>query len=303
MLLNQTANAPESSAGAHVVDVTTKNFVKEVIEESKLQPVLVDFWAPWCAPCKTLGPIIEKIVHSAKGKIKLAKMNIDDHPEVASQLGIQSIPAVFAFVNAQPVDGFVGALPEAQIKAFVDRLIGGGNEHNTAESLKLAEETLKSGDAAKAAEIFAAILGEEPENILALAGLVRCHVAAGNLEPARQTLALIPKAKEGDPAVSAARAALELADQAKNVGDTASLEAKVSASPLDHQSRFDLAVALNAKGKRREALEHLIAIVKRDRKWNDDGARKQLVQFFEAWGSNDENTIEGRRQLSLILFA
>jgi len=300
MLLNQAANAP--AADSLVTDVTTQNFVKEVIEESKRRPVLVDFWAPWCGPCKTLGPVIEKIVHSAKGKIKLTKMNIDEHPQVASQLGIQSIPAVFAFVNGQPVDGFVGALPEGQVKAFVDRLIGGAGS-NTAESIQLAEDALKSGDAAKAAEIFASILGEEPENIQALAGLVRCHVAAGNLEPARQTLALIPKAKENEPVVSTARAALELADQAKNVGDTAPLEAKVTADPLDHQARFDLAVALNAKGKRREALEHLMTIVKRDRKWNDDGARKQLVQFFEAWGPNDENTIEGRRQLSLILFA
>jgi putative thioredoxin len=300
MLLDQAGNAP--APGGLVVDVTTQNFAKEVIEESKRQPVLVDFWAPWCGPCKTLGPIIEKIVQSAKGKIKLAKMNIDEHPQVASQLGIQSIPAVFAFANGQPVDGFVGALPEGQVKAFIDRLIGGGGT-DTAELIKLAEETLKSGDAAKAAEIFAAILGGEPENVQALAGLVRCHVAAGNLEPARQTLALIPKAKENDPAVSAARAALELADQAKNVGDTALLEAKVSANPLDHQVRFDLAVALNSKGKRREALEHLIAIIRKDRKWNDDGARKQLVQFFEAWGPNDENTVEGRRQLSLILFA
>ncbi len=301
MLPNQAANAA-SPAGGFVIEVTAQNFVKEVIEQSKLQPVLVDFWAPWCGPCKTLGPLIEKIVHSAKGKIKLAKMNIDEHPQVASQLGIQSIPAVFAFANGQPVDGFVGALPEGQVKAFVDRLIGGGGS-DTGELLKLAKETLKSGDAAKAAEIFATILSEEPENIQALTGLVRCHVAAGNLGPARQTLALIPRAKENDPAVSAARAALELADQAKNVGDTAPLEAKVTANPLNHQARFDLAVALNAKGKRREALEHLIAIVKRDRKWNDDGARKQLVQFFEAWGANDENTVEGRRQLSLILFA
>src|SRR5262249_34570605 len=228
-------------------------------------------------------------------------MNIDEHPGVAGQLGIQSIPAVFAFVNGQPVDGFVGALPEGQVKAFIDRLIGpsGGG---AAELLKSAEAALNSGAAANAADIFAQVLAEEPENVPALAGLARCHVAAGNLEPARATLGLIPKEKASDPAVTAARAALELAEQAKSVGDVAPLEAKVNANPFDHQARFDLAVALNARGNRKAALDHLIEIVKRDRKWNDDGARKQLLQFFEAGGVNDETTIEGRRQLSSLLF-
>jgi putative thioredoxin len=296
------ANPAVPAADGLVIDVTTQNFVKEVIEESKRRPVLVDFWAPWCGPCKTLGPAIEKLVHSSKGKIKLAKMNIDEHPQVAQQLGVQSIPAVFAFVNGQPVDGFVGALPESQIKSFIDRLTG-GNGNDTADIIKLAEQTLKVGDAAKAAELFASILGGDPENTEALAGLTRCHVAAGNLEPARQALSLIPKAKENDPLVSAARAALKLAEQAKTVGDTKPLEAKLAANPLDHQARLELALALNSKGTRREALDQLIAIIKRDRKWNDDAARKQLLQFFEAWGSNDENTVEGRRQLSSILFS
>jgi putative thioredoxin len=302
MLLNQGNSAPATAVDSFVIETTTQTFVKEVIEESRRQPVLVDFWAPWCGPCKTLGPVIEKIVKTAKGKIKLAKMNIDKHPQVAQQLGIQSIPAVFAFVNGQPIDGFVGALPEGQVKAFIDRLVGesGGD---TAELIRQAEQTLVVGDAVKAAEIFANLLSEEPENVQALAGLVRCHVAAGNLEPARQTLELIPKAKENDPLVSAARTALKLSEQAKNVDDVATLEARVAVNPLDHQARFDFAVALNFKGNRRKALDQLIEIIKRDRKWNDDGARKQLVQFFEAWGSSDENTIEGRRQLSLILFS
>jgi putative thioredoxin len=300
-LLNQKTEAP-AAADSLVTDTTTQGFVKDVIEESRKRPVLVDFWAPWCGPCKTLGPVIEKLVRAAKGKVKLVKMNIDEHPAVPGQLGIQSIPAVFAFVNGQPVDGFVGALPEGQVKAFIDRLIGPVGS-DTAELIKAAEETLKSGAAAKAAEMFAHILAEEPENLQALAGLARCHIAAGNLEPARTTLALVPKEKANDPAVSAARAALELAEQAKSVGDVAPLEAKVAANPLDHQARFDLALALNARGDRRAALDHLIEIVKRDRKWNDDGARKQLVQFFEAWGVNDEATIEGRRRLSSLLFA
>jgi putative thioredoxin len=301
MLLNQKAEAPVG-ADDLVADTTTQGFVKDVIEESRRRPVLVDFWAPWCGPCKTLGPAIEKVVRAAKGKLKLVKMNIDEHPAIPGQLGIQSIPAVFAFVNGQPVDGFVGALPEGQIKAFVDRLIGpvGGD---TIDLAKAAEEALKSGAAAKAAETFAQILATEPENVAALAGLARCHIAAGNLEPARATLALVPKEKANEAAVSAARAALDLAEQAKSVGDVAPLEAKVAADPLDHQARFDLALALNAGGKRGAALDHLIEIVKRDRKWNDDGARKQLLQFFEAWGVNDEASIEGRRRLSSLLFA
>jgi putative thioredoxin len=303
MLLNQGTNPSPPAADGHIVDVTTQNFVKEVIEESKQQPVLVDFWAPWCGPCKTLGPVIEKAVAAARGKVKLAKMNIDEHPQVAQQLGIQSIPAVFAFSNGQPVDGFVGALPEAEVKAFIDRLAGPAGAPDMAEAIKTAEEMLNAGDAAQAAEIFAQIIAEQPGNVAALAGLTRCHIAAKNLEQARQTLALVPKDKANDAAVTAARAALELAEQAKDLGDAGPLEARVAANPLDHQARFDLAVALNARNDRSAALDHLLEIVKRDRKWNDDGARKQLVQFFEAWGPNDENTVEGRRKLSLILFS
>lgn len=301
MLLNQGAPAP-SKADDLVSDTTTQGFIKDVIEESRRRPVLVDFWAPWCGPCKTLGPVIEKVVRAAKGKLKLVKVNIDEHPQIASQLGVQSIPAVFAFVNGQPVDGFLGALPESQVASFVERLTGkaGGT---AADLVKSAEESLAKGDAAGAADQFAQVLAEEPENVKALAGLARCHVSAGNLVPARATLSLIPKDKENDPAVSSARAALELAEQAASIGDLAGLEAKVAANPLDHQTRFDLAIALNFCGKRAEALDHMLEIVRRDRKWNDDGARKQLLQLFEAWGATNEMTIEGRRRLSSILFA
>ena len=303
MLLDQGTNpAAPAPGGDLVIDVTTQNFVKEVMEESKRRPVLVDFWAPWCGPCKTLGPVIEKVVRAAKGKVKLAKMNIDEHPQVAQQLGIQSIPAVYAFSNGQPVDGFVGALPEPEVKAFIERLAGspgGGIE----DLVKSAEENLKSGDAAGAAAAFTQILSEQPENIAARAGLVRAQLAAGQTEEAKKTFALIPQDKANDAAVSAARAALDLAERAASVGDIAPLEAKVAANPLDHQARFDLAVALAAQGKRAEAVNHLLEIVRRDRKWNDDGARKQLVQFFEAWGGADENTVEGRKKLSLILFS
>ena len=247
-------------------------------------------------------------MRAAKGKVKLVKMNIDEHPQIPGQLGVQSIPAIFAFANGQPIDGFLGALPEGQVAAFIERALakGGGAADagpDLVEILKAADGLLAEGDAAGAADLFAQVLGLDSVNLRALGGLARAHVAAGNLEPARQTLSLVPKGKENDPALSAARAALELADQAAKLGDVSELEAKVAANAADHQARFDLAVALNAKGDRAKALDHLIEIVRRDRKWNDDGARKQLLQFFEAWGPTDAMTLEGRRRLSLILFA
>ena len=291
------------AADGHIKDTTTQTFMKDVIEESKHQPVLVDFWAEWCGPCKQLTPVLEKVVKAAKGKVKLAKMDIDKHPAIPGQLGIQSIPAVFAFVNGQPVDGFMGALPEGQVVSFIERLTKGKVGAEEQDLLKTADAALLDGDAAGAAELFAQILAEEPGNIHALAGLTRCYVETGALEQAKQTLALVPEAKRNEAAVAAARAALELAEQASSVGPIAELEHKLAQNALDHQARFDLAVALNAKGQRKEALDHLIEIVKRDRKWNDDGARKQLVQLFDAWGATDEATLEGRKRLSSILFA
>ncbi len=298
-LLGETAAAQ----AAPVKDTTTQTFVKDVIEESKRQPVLVDFWAEWCGPCKQLAPVLEKVVRAAKGKVKLVKMDIDKHPSIPGQLGIQSIPAVFAFVNGQPVDGFLGALPESQITAFIERITKdriGGEEK---DQLKHADEALAKGDAAGAAELYAQVLEQDSSNVAALAGLARSYVRTGAIEQAKQTLALVPEAKRNDSAVAAARAALDLAEQAKSVGPLSELEQKVAANPLDHQARFDLAVALNGKGRRAEALDNLLEIVKRDRKWNDDGARKQLVQFFEAWGPTDEATVNGRRRLSSILFS
>ncbi|HVG52219.1 MAG TPA: thioredoxin [Xanthobacteraceae bacterium] len=291
------------AADNHIKDTTTQTFMKDVIEESKRQPVLVDFWAEWCGPCKQLTPVLEKVVKNAKGKVKLAKMDIDKHPQIPGQLGIQSIPAVFAFVNGQPIDGFMGALPESQVTAFIERLTKGKVAPEEQDMLKAADAALAEGDAAGAAEIYAHVLQEEPANLQALAGLTRCYVETGALDQATQTLAMVPEAKQGDAAVAAARAALELALQASNVGPIAELEQKVTQNPLDHQSRYDLAVALNAKGQRKEALDHLIEIVRRDRKWNEDGARKQLVQLFDAWGPTDEATLDGRKRLSSILFA
>lgn len=294
---------PAATADALVKDTTTQTFVKDVIEESKRQPVLVDFWAPWCGPCKQLTPVLEKAVKAAKGKVKLVKMNIDEHPAIPGQMGIQSIPAVIAFANGKPADGFMGALPESQVVAFLERLTKDQIGGEAQDLLKEAEAALAEGDAAGAADLYAQILAEDGSNVPALGGLARCYVDTGALDQARQTLDMVPENKRNDAAVTAARAALELAEQAKTLGPVSELEQKVAANPLDHQARFDLALALNGNNRRMEALEHLIAIVKRDRKWNDDGARKQLVQFFDAWGATDEATVEGRKRLSSILFA
>jgi len=295
--------AQTAAADALVKDTTTQAFVKDVIEESKRQPVLVDFWAPWCGPCKQLTPVLEKAVRAAKGKVKLVKMNIDEHPAIPGQMGIQSIPAVIAFVDGRPADGFMGALPESQVVAFLDRLTKDSIGGETKDLLKAADAALADGDPAGAANLYAQLLAEDNSNVQALAGSARCYVETGALDQARQTLAMIPDSKRGESAVAAAQAALQLAEQVKTLGPVAELEQKVAANPLDHQARFDLALALNGKGRRLDALEQLISIVKRDRKWNDDGARKQLVQFFEAWGPTDEATIEGRKRLSSILFA
>ncbi|MGB7886789.1 MAG: thioredoxin [Xanthobacteraceae bacterium] len=294
----QTAVADES-----IKDTTTQTFAKDVVEESKHQPVLVDFWAPWCGPCKQLTPVLEKAVKAAKGKVKLVKMNIDEHPGIPGQMGIQSIPAVIAFVNGQPADGFMGALPESQVIAFLERLTKDRIGGEAKDLLKAADTALAEGDAAGATELYSQLLAEDAENVPALAGLVRSYVETGALDQAKQTFDKIPEAKRNDAAVGAARAARELAEQAKKLGPVDELEQKVAANPLDHQASFDLALALNGKGRRLDALEQLISIVKRDRKWTDDGARKQLVQFFDAWGPADEATIEGRKKLSSILFS
>ncbi|MBV9566626.1 MAG: thioredoxin [Hyphomicrobiales bacterium] len=291
------------SATAPVKDTTTASFRQDVIAESARQPVLVDFWAPWCGPCKQLAPILEKAVQAAKGKVKLVKMNIDEHPQIPGQLGIQSIPAVIAFQRGQPVDGFMGAVPESQVKAFIERLVGPLGPSSLETLLAQADEAAKTGDVGGAAEGYAAALAQEPGNARALGGLARMQVASGALAEARRFLDMAPADKSDDPAISAARAALELAEQAANAGDLKGLETAVEANPLDNQARFDFASALNAKGRREEAIDQLIAIIKRDRGWNDDGARKQLLQFFEAWGPMDEMTKLGRRKLSSVLFS
>ena len=286
-----------------VTETTTQTFARDVLEASRQQPVLVDFWAPWCGPCRTLGPTIEKAVRAAKGAVKLVKMNIDDHPAVAGQLGIQSIPAVIAFANGQPVDGFVGALPESQVKEFIARVAGPAGPSDDEELVAEGEALLAAGDTAGAADRFAAALKVAPDSVPAVVGLARCLLATGEVERARQTLDMLPELAASDPKVSAVRAQLDLAAQTAGLGDQSSLEARIAADPKDFQAHFDLALLLNAKGDREGAADRLLEILAKDRNWQEDKARKQLLQFFEAWGPMDEATLTGRRRLSSMLFA
>ena len=287
-----------------VKDVTTASFKTDVLNVSLRQPVLVDFWAPWCGPCKQLAPVLEKAVADSKGKVTLVKMNIDDHPQVAGQLGIQSIPAVIAFDKGQPVDGFMGALPESQVRGFIERLVGPLAADADA-ILGQAEAAVEAGDAPGAAELYAQVLAEDETNVKALGGLAKLHVEAGDLDQAKAVLSMAPRpapGKDPDPAIAAVIAAIQLAEQAASVGDLGGLLKRIAEDPDDHQARFDLALALNAKGDRQGAADRLLEIVKRDRKWNEDAARKQLLQFFEAWGLMDPSTISARRKLSAIWF-
>ncbi|MHC2306531.1 putative thioredoxin [Bradyrhizobium elkanii] len=266
-IMEQGGPTPEAAPDL-IKETTTQTFVKDVIEESRRQPVMIDFWAPWCGPCRQLTPILEKAVRNAKGRVKLVKMNIDEHPQIPGQMGIQSIPAVIAFVGGQPADGFMGAVPESQVNAFIEKITKGvpaAGEPNLTEILAEADAVLAEGDAAQAAQIYAEVLAHDATNIAALAGLAKCYVTSGAMEQAKQTLAMVPESKRNDAAVKAVQAAIDLAEQAEAVGPVAELEQKVAANPLDHQARFDLATALNAMGKRTEATEQLLAIVRRDR--------------------------------------
>ena len=296
-------NPPANPGDGDIIkDATTASFVKDVIEASKDVPVIVDFWAAWCGPCKQLTPILERVVRAYAGKVRLVKVDVDANQAVAAQLRIQSMPTVYAFRDGRPLDGFVGAQSEAEVRAFVERIVGADEASGIEAVLNSAAELIDEGDLQGAAEIYAAILQEDRENVAALAGLAQCYLKTGDFERARQTISLVPPENRTLAAVEAVNAALDLAEKAARVGDLAEFEVRLNADPADHQARYDLAVGLAGMGKKAEALDHLLEIVRRDRKWNDEAARMQLLQFFEAWGSKEPLVGEGRRKLSSLLF-
>ncbi len=286
-----------------VKDSSTAGFAKDVLDASRQALVLVDFWAAWCGPCKQLTPILEKVVRSYGGKVRLVKVNTDEHSAVAAQLRVQSLPTVFAFRDGRPIDGFMGAQPESAVRAFIDRLLGEETASDIAGVLEAAEAALEAGDLHGAAEAFASVLQEDQQNPQALAGLAKCYLKSGDLERAEQTIALVPPDKRSVSSVLSVRAALDLAKQAGKTDNRAELEKRLQANPADHEARFDLAVASAARGRNQDALDHLLEIVRRDRNWNDQAARKQLVKLFDAWGAKDALTLEGRRRLSSLLFS
>jgi putative thioredoxin len=298
------ARKPAPKGDANIIrDTTTAGFAKDVLEASRHALVLVDFWAAWCGPCKQLTPLIEKVVRSYAGKVRLVKLNVDEHPTVAGQLRVQSLPTVYAFRDGRPLDGFMGAQPESAIRAFIDRLLGQDGADDIAASLEEAERAFDSGDLQAAAEIYAAILQVDRQNAAALAGLAKCYLRTGDISRAEQTIALVQPDKRQAPAVASVRAALDLARKAGPGTNVEALERQVRHNPSDHQARLDLALACVARGDKGRALEHLLELFRRDRNWSDEAARKQLLQLFEAWGPKDPHTIEGRRRLSSLLFS
>ncbi|MBY3071691.1 thioredoxin [Rhizobium laguerreae] len=300
------APQPAAAAGSYITETTTANFSKDVIEASRSQPVLVDFWAPWCGPCKQLTPVLEKVVNEAKGRVRLVKMNIDDHPSIAGQLGIQSIPAVIAFVNGRPADGFMGAVPESQIQQFIDRIAGPAGADEAAEIeavLAEAAELLAAGNINEAAQLYGAVMQADPENAKALAGMAECMIAANQHQRAREILTELPEELAKDAGIQAVLMKLEQIEEARKLGDPVALERQLAANPDDHETRIKLAKIRNVEGRRDEAADHLLLIMRKDRAFDDDGARRQLLQFFEVWGFKDPATVAARRKLSAMLFS
>jgi putative thioredoxin len=293
------------AAATPVKDVTTATFMAEVVDGSFDTPVIVDFWAPWCGPCRQLGPLLEKTVRAANGAVRMVKVNIDENPEIAQQMRIQSIPAVYAFKEGRPVDGFVGAQPESQVKQFVQRVSGGkGGPSPVEEALAMAKEALQQGDHGSAGAVFSQVLQREPGNIDALAGLARALTAGGDFRRARQTLDRVGKEHTGHAEITAARAALELAEHAKTaMASAGKLRARLAQNPDDHEARLELATALFGSGGRETAIDELLTLYKRDREWNEQAARKQLVKFFEVMGATDPLTLSARRRLSALMFS
>lgn len=301
--------APQAAPADLIKDSDQTKFAKDVLEASRTVPVIVDFWAPWCGPCKTLQPTIEKVVKAANGAVKLVKINIDQNQMLAQQLRIQSIPAVYAFFGGRPVDGFMGAVPESQVKQFVDNLVqatggavgGAGNE--VAELLEHAKAAIAQNDLDLAVRVYSEILGIDPANVTALAGIARYHVASGDLEQAKELLAQVEAKDRNNADVVAVQAAIDLAEKAKEAGPLDELKAKAAADPKDMQARLDLAMAYWAGNQRQEAIDELLAMIKLDRKWNEEAARQQLLKFFEALGFTDPLAVDGRKRLSTILFS
>ena len=301
-LIGKGKSGAAATDGGLIKEATDASFMADVVEASRQQPVLVDVWAPWCGPCRQLTPLLEKVVTAAKGAVKLVKVNVDENPGFAGQLRVQSIPAVFAFKDGQPVDGFMGALPESQLKAFIDRLVGdaGGPSADVEALLAQAAESVALGDVGGAAQAYAQILSLEPENLKAIAGLARCYLVNGDAERATEVLDMAP-AGANDPDLTAVRAALALA--AKGGAETAALERRLQADPSDHQARFELAQARAAQGDFAAASDQLLQIIEKDRTWNGDAARKELLTVFEAAGLSSDIAKAGRRRLSAILFS